>query len=309
MVVSGSRGGAGAVMIEGVRITHPDRPLWLAAGSTPAFTKADLARYYVQAAGRLLEHVAQRPLAIVRAPDGVQGEKFFQRNLRKGLGRALKGVDVGDEKPDLMVSDAAGLVALAQIGGVEIHPWGCRPDDPDTPDRITFDLDPGEGVTFEAVIEAAWTVKTFLEALGLAAFAKITGGKGLHVVAPIRVGEGQGADWDQAKAFARAAAEALAAANPRIFTTTLAREARADRIFIDYLRNARAATAVAPWSPRARREGTVAVPLDWPDVRAGLSPLDYTLRTIGSVLAAPDPWRGFSEAQADLGPALRRLEQ
>lgn len=297
----------GRVVVAGVTLSNPDKALWPPAAGQPAITKADLARYYEAAAERLLPHVADRPVSIVRAPDGIEGQRFFQRHAMPGNSPRLKLIDTGERKPYLALDDVGGLVALAQAGGLELHPWGCAPGDPETPDQITFDLDPDEGLSFDDVIAAARLLKPRLEALGLTPFVKTTGGKGLHVVTPIRTNARSRVDWDQAKAFARAAAEAMKADHSDRFTTTLSKKARGGKIFLDYLRNGRSATAVAPWSPRARPGGTIALPLSWGQVRKGLDPRAFTVITAPELLRKPDPWKDFRKSEASLRPALKAL--
>ncbi|UQV18186.1 non-homologous end-joining DNA ligase [Brevundimonas albigilva] len=288
-------------------LSHPDKVLWPAQGGRPAVTKADLARYYEAAAPRLLTHVAQRPVSIVRAPEGIDGERFFQRHAMPGHSPRLALIDVKERKPYVGVSDAGGLVAIGQSGGLELHPWGCRPGDPETPDQITFDLDPDEGLDFGDVIAAARMLKPYLEGLGLTPFVKTTGGKGLHVVVPIKSDSRSRVEWDQAKAFAKAVSEAMRKDHPERFTTTLAKKARGGKIFLDYLRNGRMATAVAPWSPRARPGATIAFPLSWGQVKAGLDPRAYTIADAAALLKKPDPWKDFRKAEASLKPALKKM--
>lgn len=302
-----ARGSKTRTVVVGVTISNPDKVLWPAHGDLPAVTKAQLARYYEAAAEQILAHVADRPLSIVRAPDGIEGERFFQRHAMPGHNPRLRLIEVGERKPYVVVADIGGLVAVGQAGGLELHPWGCRPGDPETPDQITFDLDPDEGLDFDDVIAAAKLLKPRLEALGLTPFVKTTGGKGLHVVTPIRSDGRSRVDWDQAKAFARAVSEAMKADHPDRFTTTLAKKARSGRIFLDYLRNGRTATAVAPWSPRARSGATLAMPLSWTQVRKGLNPQAYTLHSAAVLLKKADPWRDFRKAESSLRPALRKV--
>lgn len=297
----------GKTVIAGVTLSRPDKPLWPAHDGRPPVAKVDLALYYEAAAERLLAHVANRPLSIIRAPDGIDGQRFFQRHAMPGHSPRLRLIDVKERKPYVAVADAGGLVALAQAGGLELHPWGCAPDDPETPDQITFDLDPDEGLGFDAVIEAALLLRPRLEALGLVPFVKTTGGKGLHVVAPIRADSRSRISWDEAKAFARAVSQAAMADHPERFTTALSKKARGGKIFLDYLRNGRMATAVAPWSPRARPGAPLAAPLAWSAVRPGLRPDALRLQDAEALLAAPDPWADFRKAAASLRPALRKL--
>ncbi|MNX63388.1 putative ATP-dependent DNA ligase YkoU [compost metagenome] len=219
----------------------------------------------------------------------------------------LKLIDVHERKPYVAVVDVGGLVAIGQSGGLELHPWGCKPGDPETPDQITFDLDPDEGLDFDDVIAAALLLKPRLEALGLTPFVKTTGGKGLHVVVPIKADARSRVEWDAAKAFAKTASEAMKADHPDRFTTTLAKKARGGKIFLDYLRNGRMATAVAPWSPRARPGAGIAFPLSWDQVKPGLDPRAFNLWTAAELLQTPDPWAEFRASAASLKPAIRKL--
>ncbi|MNX44697.1 putative DNA ligase-like protein [compost metagenome] len=297
----------GKLIVAGVTISHPDKVLWPALDDHAAVSKADLIAYYEAAAERLLPHILDRPVSIIRAPDGIGGERFFQRHAMISRAPGLRPIDVGEGKPYLAVTDLGGLIAVGQSGGLELHPWGCKPGDPETPDQITFDLDPDEGLDFDDVVAAANLLKPRLEALGLTPFVKTTGGKGLHVVVPIRSDARSRIDWDDAKAFARAVCEALKADHPDRFTTTMAKAARGGKIFLDFLRNGRAATAVAPWSPRARPGAGIALPLSWDQVKPGLDPTAFNLLTAATLLQAPDPWADFRQAEASLKPAIKRL--
>ena len=298
--------GKAKVVVAGVTLSNPDKPLWPADGKTPAVTKADLARFHEAVADRILEHVAHRPVSIIRAPDGIGGERFFQRHAMPGHNPRLLLIDVKERKPYVGVEDVGGLVAIAQSGGLELHPWGCKPSDPETPDQITFDLDPDEGLDFDDVIRAATELRAHLEAMGLNPFVKTTGGKGLHVVVPIKADARSRVEWDQVKAFSKAVSEEVRKAAPDRFTTTLAKKARGGKIFLDYLRNGRMATAVAPWSPRARPGATYACPLDWSEVKPGLDPRRFTVPKVGERLAKPDPWADFRAGAVNLRPLLRK---
>jgi bifunctional non-homologous end joining protein LigD len=297
----------GKMVVAGVTISNPDKVLWPAHDGGDAITKADLVRYYEAAAERILPHVADRPLSIIRAPEGIAGEQFFQRHAMPGSNPRLKLIDLKERKPYVSIVDVGGLVAIGQSGGLELHPWGCKPEDPETPDQITFDLDPDEGLDFGDVIAASKVVKARLETLGLTPFVKTTGGKGLHVVAPIKADARSAVTWDQNKAFAKAVSEAIRAQDPDRFTTTLAKKARGGKIFLDYLRNGRMATAVAPWSPRARSGAGIALPLSWTQVKSGLDPRAFTLRTAPALLKKTDPWAGFRDAAVSLKPALKQM--
>jgi bifunctional non-homologous end joining protein LigD len=307
MKASAPKNAKGKVIVAGVTISNPDKVLWPAQGDQPAVTKADLARYYEIAADRILPHVADRPVSIIRAPEGIEGERFFQRHAMPGHNPRLKLIDVKERKPYVGVADVGGLVAIGQSGGLELHPWGCKPGDPETPDQITFDLDPDEGLDFNDVIDAARMLKPYLQDLGLTPFVKTTGGKGLHVVVPIKADARSRVEWDQAKAFAKAVSETMRKDHPDRFTTTLAKKARGGKIFLDYLRNGRMATAAAPWSPRARPGATIAFPLSWPQVKKGLDPKAYTLANAPALLKKADPWKDFRKAEASLKPALKKM--
>jgi bifunctional non-homologous end joining protein LigD len=307
LAIPGEKRGKQKLVVAGVTISNPDKILWPAADGKPAITKAELVRYYEMAAERILPHVADRPVSIIRAPEGITGEKFFQRHAMPGSNPRLKLIDVKERKPYVGVIDAGGLVAIGQSGGLELHPWGCKPGDPETPEQITFDLDPDEGLDFNDVIAAAKVMKRRLEALGLAAFVKTTGGKGLHVVVPIKADAKSRIDWDQCKAFAKGVSELVRADAPDRFTTTIAKKARGGKIFLDYLRNGRMATAVAPWSPRARPGAGIAFPLSWGQVKSGLDPRDYTLHDAAALLKKPDPWKDFRAAEVNLRPILKKV--
>jgi bifunctional non-homologous end joining protein LigD len=287
----------------GIKISHPDKELWPKSKLGPAVTKLDLAKYMAAAADRMLPHVADRPSSVVRTPDGIKGEQFFQRHELKGTAAPMLAIRVkGEEKPYLGVDSAEALVALAQQGVTEIHPWGSKPGDPETPERVIFDLDPAPDVKFAAVVEGAKELKKRLEKLGFKPFVKTTGGKGLHVVIAIK-----GADWPQAKAFAKAVAVQLEADDPARYTTTIAKKARGGKIFVDYLRNDRTSTGVAPWSPRARDGATIAVPLEWKELTAKLNPQAFTISTSAKLLKKPDAWKGLAASAKPIAAAMKKL--
>lgn len=236
-----------------VRITHPDRVIYPDEG----VTKGDLAAYYARVAHLILPHVARRPLTLLRCPGGID-TCFHQKHLQH-LPKAVRPVDVGSDAPYLWIDDPEGLLALIQHGVVEIHPWGSRVDRLDKPDRLVLDLDPDEDLPWEALVNGAFELRALLEELGLTSFAKLTGGKGVHVVVPIRPRLG----WDAVKSFAKAVADELVRRAPGRYTATLTKKKREGRIFVDYLRNAREATAVSAWSARARPGATLARTLPW----------------------------------------------
>jgi bifunctional non-homologous end joining protein LigD len=285
-----------------VELTHPDRLYWPDVG----VTKQGLADYYAQAWPRMAPFVVGRALALVRCPDGVTGQKFFQKHAWKGVSSAIALVDDPKEKGGALISirDFDGLAALVQMAVLEIHPWGSTVTDWERPDTIVMDLDPGEDVAWEAVIEAAREVRERLERAGLAAFVKTSGGKGLHVVAPVK----PGAEWPAVKAFTKGIADAMTADSPQRYVATIARAKRTSKILIDYLRNQRGMTAVAAYSTRARPGAAVSIPLGWDEVGPAIGPAHFTVANAPARLAALayDPWDGFRAAEAPIDRGRRR---
>ena len=287
--------------LAGVRMTNPGRVLYPDVG----LTKLDLARYVTSIAEWILPEVADRPLSLLRCPDGTGGECFFQKHADRATSESVERLEVeGDEKPHLVVRDLAGMISLVQMGVLEIHPWGSRADRPERPDRLIIDLDPGDGVTWSEVVAAASLVRARLDAAGLVSFVKTTGGKGLHVVVPLD----RRHDWDEVKTFARRFAERLAGEYRRQFVATSAKAARKGRIYVDYLRNGRGATAVAAYSPRARPGATVATPLAWEELTSQLRPGQFTVLTVPARLAAleEDPWAELHEQRQSLTAKARK---
>jgi bifunctional non-homologous end joining protein LigD len=283
-------GSSGEAMVAGVRLTHPDRILWEDEG----VTKQGLAEFYEEIADWILPHVANRPLALVRCPSGAQKGCFFQKHSWAGLSDFILRDTVRDEEGEeevLLVKDVSGIVALVQAGVLEIHPWGATIDDIDRPDRITMDLDPGEGVDWPGVIAGAREVRERLRALGLDSFVKTTGGKGLHVVVPLTPKAG----WDDVKGFARALAESMEADSPQRYISKATKKARSGLIYVDYLRNGRGATAIAAYSTRARPGAPVSVPLAWDELSPAIRPNHFTVGNLPARLERmrKDPWAGL----------------
>jgi bifunctional non-homologous end joining protein LigD len=280
-----------------VRISHPDRVVYPEQG----VTKVALARYYEAIAGHIQPHLRSRPAVLVRCPEGIDHECFYQKHAGDWAPPSLRRVRIREKTKTgdyLVVEDVAGLVGLVQMGVLEFHTWNVHADHLETPDRLVFDLDPGPDVPWGAVVTAARLVRSALEAHGLESFVKTTGGKGLHVVSPIKPGPG----WAACIAFARRVVDTLVADTPRAFTATMAKAARKGKIFIDYFRNERGATSVVAYSTRARPGAPVSTPVTWGELGAVPAGSHFTIVTVERRLArlTADPWAGYAALQQAL---------
>lgn len=279
------------------RLTHPERVVYPDAG----IRKGDVADYYRAVAGWLLPDLIERPLSLLRCPDGIDGECFFQKHYNDSFGPHVHAVELAesDGRADYVyVRDIEGVLALVQMNAIEFHLWGARRNAPDRPDRLVFDLDPAEGVAWRDLKHAAREVRRRLAESGLDSWVRLSGGKGVHVVAPIRPGP----DWAAAKAFCEALADAMVADAPQRYVATASKALRKGRIFIDWLRNARGATSIASWSLRARAGAPVAMPLRWDEFARSRAATDFDLAKAVRRAArlGRDPWEGYAESRQRL---------
>ena len=285
----------GAMEIETVRVTHPDRVVF--AGQN--ITKRRLIDYYLSVKDRILPHVADRPLSLVRFPSGAEGDGFFQKHASPGFPDAFKPIAIKEKEGKgqyLYIEDERGLVAAVQMGVLELHIWGAHNKTLEQPDRLVFDLDPDEAVDFAVVRGAAREMRDRLKHLGLESFPMATGGKGIHVVVPLTPRY----DWDSVRAFAEAMARTLAGENPKLYLAEMSKARRKGRIFIDYLRNGRGATAIAPFSTRARKGAPLAWPVSWTALARLPSAHEATVENAEKLLARQkkDPWAGYFDCRS-----------
>jgi bifunctional non-homologous end joining protein LigD len=296
---------AGNEEFAGVRLSHPDKVLY----PDRELTKQDLAEYYARVADWMLPHVVDRPLAIVRCPAGSGKPCFFQKHPGDGALDHLRQVNIaqaGAPEFNLAIDDLSGLISLVQMGVLEIHVWGSRTQHLEKPDRLIFDLDPDPAVDWPQVASAARAVRALLQELGLTAFLKTTGGKGLHIVVPVQ----PRTEWTEAKAFCRAVADFMVRAAPDRFIATMSKAARKGKIFIDYLRNGRGATAIAPYSTRARPGATVSTPIAWEELKSSLHSDHFTIENLPARLSKlkKDPWLDLAKTKQSITAAmLKRL--
>jgi bifunctional non-homologous end joining protein LigD len=303
MATSGGKSKKGAPEFDGVTLSSPDKVYYPDIG----LTKLDVARYYEQVAPYMLPYVVARPISLVRCPEGIEGERFFQRHAMKGMSKAIEEILIpGGEsrKKYLYIDSAAGLFGLVQIGVLEIHDWGSSLPKVNEPDHIVFDLDPDEELDFSILKAAAIEVRDFLGELGLKSFLKVTGGKGLHVQVPIAPKLG----WAEVKGFTKAVADALVTARPDRYTANMAKKVRTGKIFVDYLRNQRGGTAICNYSTRARKGATVACPLAWDELKGLTSAAPYTVKTLPTRLKKlkTDPWEGYFKTRQSITVKARK---
>ncbi len=294
---------ANMTTIQGVRLSNPDKVLFPDQG----VSKKEIADYYVMVADHILPFIVDRPLSLLRCPDGRKKQCFFQKHISDSMPEAIDFIKIKEKKGTekyILIHDTTGLLSLVQMGVLEIHPWGSSSKNVEKPDILTFDLDPDEGVDWKHVVKAAKLIHDRLEDLGLQSFVKTSGGKGLHVVIPIS----RRSDWEEVKTFTGALAKDIAKNDPDHFVATMSKEKRKNKIFIDYLRNSRGATSVAPYSTRAKLGATVSAPVRWNELSASLKPDKYHLKNMNRRLSSQkkDPWEGFFNVRQSITSKMKK---
>jgi bifunctional non-homologous end joining protein LigD len=293
----------GSVTVAGIKVTHPERVLFDELG----LTKEALAKYYESVADHILPDLKNRPLSLVRCPQGPGEGCFYQKHIDKTWSDEIERVTIPESDGEgiyAVANSPAALVGLVQKGVIELHVWGSTTRDLGKPDRMVFDLDPDVAVPWREIMAATRLTREKLDEIGLESFLKTSGGKGLHVVVPLSPRH----DWDEVKEFSRAVAESLAAENPRLFTSKMAKKERVNRIFIDYLRNGAGATTVAAYSVRARKGAPVSTPLHWDELGGRMKPASFH---VGNVLRRlkgihSDPWKAFRRKSQTLTAPMKR---
>lgn len=293
----------GSVTVAGIEVTHPERVLFDELG----LTKEALAKYYAGIAEHLLPELKNRPLSLVRCPQGPNEGCFYQKHIDKAWSAQIERVRISEKDGEgiyAVANSATAVVALVQKGVIELHVWGSTTRDLGKPDRMVFDLDPDVGVPWREVTAATRLTREKLADLGLETFLKTSGGKGLHVVVPLSPRH----EWDEVKEFSRAVAESLAQENPRLFTSKAAKKERTQRIFIDYLRNSAGATTVAAYSVRARKGAPVSTPLHWDELGGRMKPSAFHVGNVARRLQGihSDPWKAFRRKSQTLTAAMKR---
>lgn len=294
----------GKVQVAGVAVSNPDKILYADQG----VTKLDLVRYYERVAEWALPHISNRPLMFLRCPEGTAKQCFFQKHASDSVLAAVKKISIEEQDSGpatgLAIDSLKGLLSLAQMGVLEIHAWGCRIEKIEQPDLMIFDLDPDPAVPWPDVVKSAHDIRAFLQDLALESFVKTTGGKGLHIEVPLT----QKASWDEVKEFSKLIADTLTKEHPEKYIAVMSKARRKGKIFVDYLRNGRGATAICPYSTRARAGAPVSVPIEWDELTPDLRPDRFTIRTVPDRLAElkRDPWEGIEKVRQSITAAMRK---
>lgn len=290
-------------MFGSIELTHPERVLYTDQG----ITKLDLANYYTEIADWILPHLVDRPLSVVRCPGGTTGPCFYQKHPPEGLSEVVERIPIREKDEFdtyVVVRNIEGVIALVQFGALELHPWGSKADNIERPDRIVFDLDPDVNLPWKRVAEAALLLRELLAELGLRSFVKTTGGNGLHIVLPVV----RKHNWQEVKQFTKTVAEAMAALQPQRYVANMSKAARKGKIFVDYLRNERGATAVAPYSTRARNGAPVSTPIDWEELPHLSGADDFDIRAVLARLRKlrRDPWAEITGLRQGITASARK---